>query len=422
MSNSGSLLRFLRRFAIPGGDEAEDTQLLARFVSGRDATAFSALVARHGPMVLGVCRRLLRHSQDAEDAFQAAFLVLARKAGSLSQPKSLANWLYGVAYRTALEARAKAAKRHTRERELTEEPAVDPSAAGVGEDLRAVLDGEINRLPDKYRSAFVMCYLEGRTNEEAARLLQCPKGTILSRLATARQRLRDRLARRGVTLGAGVGAAFSAELLSASVPTALASATASAALQFASGQAVEPAAALVLAKGVLHSMFFDRCKKASAMLLVLALLGGGLVWLGQPTWATDPQAPENPTAGGRPGVTLEALLALETRVWEAMKKRDVAGLRKVCAADYLTVHVDGSRPTLDEVLAWLPELEIKRYTLKDTRLIPLGPDAATLVYLAETQTVLLGWAEEGRTQVSTTWVRRNGEWRNVFSQETTVEE
>jgi RNA polymerase sigma factor (sigma-70 family) len=422
MSNPGSLLRFLRRFALPGGDEAEDSQLLARFAYGRDDAAFSALVARHGPMVLGVCRRLLRREQDAEDAFQATFLVLARKAGSLGRPEAVANWLYGVAYRTALEARARAAKRQTRERELTEEPAVDPSNTDVGDDLRAVLDSEINRLPDKYRSALVLCHLEGRTNEEAARLLHCPKGTILSRLATARKRLRDRLARRGVALGTGAGAVFTAEALSAAVPAELARATVSSLRHFVSGQAVEAASALALAKGVLHSMLLDRCKRASAVLLVLALLGGGLVWLGQPTWATDPQPPENPAAGARPGMTLEALLALETRVWEAIKQRDVATLRKLCAADFLAIHSDGSRLALDEFLAWLPDVEIKSYTLKDTRLIPLGPDAAMLVYLAETRTVFLGWAEEGRTQVSTTWVRRNREWRNVFSQETTVEE
>src|SRR5262249_34111246 len=161
---------------------ATDRQLLQRFASGHDETAFTALVGRHGPMVLGVCRRVLHSIHDAEDAFQATFLVLARKAGSVRQPDALGNWLYGVAYRTALEARTRAAKRRARERELAEEPPVEPGGAIDWSDLRAVLDGEVNRLPDKYRSPFVLCYLEGRTNEEAARLLRCPKGTILSRL------------------------------------------------------------------------------------------------------------------------------------------------------------------------------------------------------------------------------------------------
>src|SRR5262249_38351825 len=157
-----------------------------------------------------------------EDAFQAAFLVLARKAGAIARPESLANWLYGVAYRTAREARTRDAKRRARERERAEKPTVDPNNDLLWRDLRAVLDGEVRRLPDRDGAAFVLGYREGGTNEEAARLLGCPKGTVLSRLAWARQRLRDRLTRRGVTLSAaGAGAAFAAESLAAAVPAEL---------------------------------------------------------------------------------------------------------------------------------------------------------------------------------------------------------
>src|SRR5262245_48018459 len=392
MSKPGSLLRFLRRIAVLGADAATDRQLLERFASGRDEMAFTTLVGRHGPMVLGVCRRVLLNAHDAEDAFQATFLVLARKAGSVSRPEALGNWLYGVAYRTALEARTKAAKRRARERELAEEPTVDPSSALVRSDLRAALDREINRLPDRYRAPFVLCYLQGRTNEEAARLLRCPKGTILSRLAWARQRLRDRLARRGVALSAaGASAVFTVDSLSAAVSADLVGSTAAAARLFVCGQAAAPAEVIALARGVLKAMVIDRLKAASLVLLAaVALLAGGLAWLGQPTWASGTQGPANPAARARAGGQLETLFALEKRVWEAVKKKDAEGLRKLCAKDFVAIHTDGSRLTLDEFCNALADYEIASYSLSDVRLLSLGPDAAILIYRAESQVVILG--------------------------------
>src|SRR5262249_31616689 len=146
------------------------------------------------------------NEHDAEDAFQATFLILVRKAGSLGRPELLGNWLYGVAYRTAARARAEATRRRFREVPLIDRdlPAKESTPDGVWRDLRPVLDEEINRLPDKYRAPFVLCYLEGKTNEEAARQLGCPLGTVLSRLARARERLRLRLTSRGLTLSVGL--------------------------------------------------------------------------------------------------------------------------------------------------------------------------------------------------------------------------
>jgi RNA polymerase sigma factor (sigma-70 family) len=191
---------FERLHRAPSGPT--DGQLLGRFVASRDEAAFAELVRRHGPMVLGVCRRVLGHEADAEDAFQATFLVLARKAGSVVRRESVGCWLHGVARRTALRAGAALARRRTRERSLdgAPEPASGPAEA---QDWRDALDRELGRLPAKFRAAVVACELEGRPRREAARLLGVPEGTLSSRLAAARALLGRRLAARGVTLPAG---------------------------------------------------------------------------------------------------------------------------------------------------------------------------------------------------------------------------
>jgi RNA polymerase sigma factor (sigma-70 family) len=226
------LVRFIRSLATPpGAGHDPDALLLEQFAASRDEYAFAALLKRHGPMVLAVCRRVLRDPHDAEDAFQATFLVLARKAGSVRQYASVASWLYGVAYRTALKARAAAARRRSAEREATLARAAEPDAAreALWRDLRPVLDEEVGRLPEKNRAAFVLCYLEGRTTAEAAQALACPRGTVLSRLAWARARLRGRLARRGLALSTGLLASLlSPAELSAAVPPALFAAAAQA--------------------------------------------------------------------------------------------------------------------------------------------------------------------------------------------------
>src|SRR5262245_19035022 len=179
-----------------------DDDLLQRFIRTRDDAAFSAIVRRHGPMVLGVCRRVLAHAQDAEDAFQATFLVISLKAASLAHPKLLGNWLYGVAYRAALEA--KRARRRRKERQVSAMPEIEVAESqDLSRDVKPLLDSELSRLSEKHRTAVILCDLEGRSLRDAARSLGIPEGTLSGRLTTARRKLAVRLARRGVTLTPG---------------------------------------------------------------------------------------------------------------------------------------------------------------------------------------------------------------------------
>jgi RNA polymerase sigma factor (sigma-70 family) len=286
------------RQALPDSVES-DTQLLARFVAGRDEAAFEALLRRHGSMVLAVCRRVLGHVHDAEDAFQAAFLILARKAGSVARADSLGCWLHRVAYRVALEARAGNARRAAREKLIGELPEVAVAPAEP-QDWRPLLDEELNRLPQKYREAVVLCELEGKPRREAAALLGVPEGTLSSRLASARKLLAGRLARRGVLLSAAaLTAALAQGGSQACVPAALVGSTARVAVLVASGlegAAVTPAA--ILMKGVLKAMFLTRLKLVVAVVMVAAALGaGGFAY--QAGGGQSPARADNPPAKPR---------------------------------------------------------------------------------------------------------------------------
>ncbi len=261
--------------------EMTDEQLLDRFVSERDAVAFEALVRRHGSMVLGVCRRLLQHPQDAEDAFQATFLVLVRKAASLGQRELLGNWLYGVAYRTALDARAAALRRRKREKQVSSMP--EPEVhdhADEWRDLRPFLDQELNRLPEKYRIPIVLCDLEGRTRRDVAEQLNLPVGTLSGRLTTAREMLAKRLTHRGLVLsGTAMIAALSPSAVSAAVSSPLVTSTVQAATAIAAGQAAAgvvsvPVAAL--AEGVVKAMLIKKLK-ITTVVLVMLLIGATAV-------------------------------------------------------------------------------------------------------------------------------------------------
>ena len=284
-------LRSLAAAGEAGGQT--DARLLERFAGQGDEAAFALLVGRHGPLVLGVCRRLLRQEQDAEDAFQATFLVLARKAASIRKGESVASWLYGVALRVARKARATAGRRQAREAPLREVPAAEATPAWVGRELRVVLDEEVARLPARYRLPFVLCHLEGKTNEQAARELGRPLGTVLAQLSRARARLRSRLARRGVVLSvAALAAAFAHEAAPAAVPAALAAATVKGAVTFLPGKAAAPGAvsaqAAALAEGVLHTMFRTKLMMAAAGVLVVCLAGVGAGLLAQQAAAPKP--------------------------------------------------------------------------------------------------------------------------------------
>jgi RNA polymerase sigma factor (sigma-70 family) len=287
-----AVVRQMRRLTAPLPES--DHELLRRFAAGRDEAAFARLVERHGPLVLGVCRRILRDTHDSDDAFQATFFVLARKAASVRRAASLAGWLYRVAYRIAVQARAERVRRHLRERQGHDMRRADAPAA-AWDDLRPVLDEEVQALPDKYRLPVVLCYLQGRTLTQAAADLGWPRGTVAGRLGRARDLLRERLTRRGVVLSAALlpGAAVSEV-----VPAALAGATARGAVPFAAGAAGVSAAA-TLAEAALRALAGTTLKAGAALLLGLALLAAGAGLLAAVMPATEPPA-AGPTPRDRP--------------------------------------------------------------------------------------------------------------------------
>jgi RNA polymerase sigma factor (sigma-70 family) len=272
--NGGQLsgiLSYLQQLgAEPEG--LSDGQLLERFASRRDEDAFAALLRRHGPLVWGVCRRVLRQAQDAEDAFQATFLVLARRAGAIRKHESVRSWLYGVAHRVAVRARDTAARRHAREGPLADVAA--PADEEAGPDPRPVLDEEIGRLPEKYRLPLILCHLEGKSQEQAAQLLGCPRATVATRLVRGRERLRDRLVRRGLDVAPTVLFPSAGREM---VPPALAEATLQAAAGSGSAAAAGTVSARVaiLTQEVLQAMLVTRWKTVVGVILALAVVGSG---------------------------------------------------------------------------------------------------------------------------------------------------
>jgi RNA polymerase sigma factor (sigma-70 family) len=224
------------RASSPAGG-ATDAELLRRFSAGRDEAAFAELVNRHGPMVQGVCRRILANAHEAEDVFQAVFLVLVQKSSAIRRPELLANWLYGVACRIARKARIRAIRQEARERKAEKMPTHEQLLDLEWAELKNVLDEELSRLPEKYRAPLVLCYLRGQTNAEAAAQLGWPSGSISERLAQARETLRQRLNRRGMNLTAALLAVLLSErAASAGVAPGLVSATVDGAVALASGK------------------------------------------------------------------------------------------------------------------------------------------------------------------------------------------
>jgi RNA polymerase sigma factor (sigma-70 family) len=271
-----SLHTFIRHLCRRCRAEASgltDADLLERFATQRDEAAFEVLVWRHGGLVLGVCQRLLRYAGDVEDVFQATFLTLVRKARSIRRREALGSWLYRVAYRMAVRLRLQRAKREQRQTSDVDTLAAaevdDPSRRELG----AALDDEVSQLPERYRAPVVLCYLQGLTTSEAARVLGCPQGTVLSRLAWARQRLRNRLVRRGLA-PAALGTLPLVETATASPAPALVAAVVRAALPFAAGRAsvLSPEVA-ALTQGALQAMLLSKIKMTVALVLVASLVG-----------------------------------------------------------------------------------------------------------------------------------------------------
>jgi len=281
---AGSPLGMLLRHLTGGAEgaavaECSDGQLLERFVTHREEAAFAGLLRRHGPMVLSVCRRSLANEQDREDVFQATFLLLVRKAGSIRRRESVGSWLHGVAHRLAVRCRLQADRRRVHERQAGQARAPSTQTSEAWEELRTLLDEAIAELPEKYRSALVLCYLEDHTHEEAARRLGCRLTTLRSRVARGRERLRAALLRRGLALSsAAFLAALATSAAQAALPPSLRIRTLTAALQFAKGDAVSAIASTstaALVEGGLRAISTGKLKALFVVLLISGLTLGG---------------------------------------------------------------------------------------------------------------------------------------------------
>ena len=296
--------------------ELTDAQLLEAYTANRDGAAFAELVRRHGPMVWGVCRRLLANRQDAEDAFQATFLVLVRKPGSVRPAERVGNWLHGVAVRAARKVAKAVARRRERQVDALPEPAA--ASEGIWHDLVPVLDEEVARLPQKFRLPIVLCDLEGITRREAATRLGWPEGTVAGRLALARAMLTRRLARRGVMLPAGSLATvlFRREACDAA-PTSLLNLT----TQAAADGSFRPEVA-ALAKGVIRTM--SATKLITLAAIVLVVLGGSLTLRGQ----LDGQ-PSDPVKASPPVVNAAAPQPAPPKIPKELLEKRLEAARQV---------------------------------------------------------------------------------------------
>jgi RNA polymerase sigma factor (sigma-70 family) len=326
-----------------------DAQLLQRFVERREQSAFAALVQRHGRLVWGVCRHLLGQEQDAEDAFQATFLVLARRAGAVHKTEALASFLHGVAYRVAMKAKQSARKRQARELLTGHRPQAQPPADLAWRELQAALDEEVARLPERYRAPFVLCCLEGRTREEAVRELGCKEGTVSSRVARARRLLQERLAARGVTLSAALCAGV---LWKQSAAAAVSAGLVGSTLQAMAGaQGEVSAAAARLAEGVMKGMGLGKWHVGGILVLGLSLLatGAGL-------WGRHSAAPP---AQVRPNDGPVAAVPRKDLHGDPLPSGALARLgtvRQRAANSHLAVTADGK-----EVVTVGPDMTVRRF-------------------------------------------------------------
>jgi RNA polymerase sigma factor (sigma-70 family) len=317
----GTVLRHVRNLAVAQNTrELSDAQLLARFAAGREEAAFAALVQRHGWLVWDVCRRVLRHDHDAEDAFQATFLVLARNAATIRKAEALPSWLHGAAHRIALRARRDAAIRRARERRGHTMPAEKSLPEGVLREALALLDEEVRRLPPRQRAAFVLCALEGKSQAEAARQLACKEGTVSAAVTRARQRLARQLTRRGVTLSAALAAVALGRQAATAMPAALTNTTIQAALLYAAGKSAAAAGlcagAAALAEGATRTMFLTKAKAATAVLLVTSLVTGAGLLTRQALAARQAAAAETPARNPQPPSDQRGVAAAQAEAQE----------------------------------------------------------------------------------------------------------
>ena len=363
-------------------DVPNDGKLLEQFLSRRDQTALSALVDRFGGSVWSVCRRVLARTEDAEDAFQAVFLVLVRSGGKIRNPGAVGSWLYGVAYRTAMKARRDSARRKKHETIARSSPSTSqpPAGAAICRELHNLLDEEVQKLPDKLRDPFVLCCIEGASKGEAARNLELPEGTVSNRLARARQLLKARLTRRGVTLSA-VLAALALTQGSSAAPPLLVQSTVTAVSATLAAKSLAGLSPVVvqLANGVARSLVLAKIKLASTLIVAASLAAGGVAvatnQLGQPP---APQAPPAPfgrliTFAGPPAPLLEAVdeqvfalafsptgehlvtagaggqLPGQVKIWDVASRQLISKARKIRGTRSIAVSPDGRTLACGEV-------------------------------------------------------------------------
>jgi RNA polymerase sigma factor (sigma-70 family) len=420
-SPASKVIRRLRTAVLREAAGLSDGQLLECYLREREEAAFASLVRRHGPMVWGVCRRVLGNHHDAEDAFQATFLVLVRKAATVLPRQKVANWLYGVAHLTALKARAAAAQRRVKERQVRDVPDRQATEQDLWSDLQPLLDQELSRLPEKYRTPVVLCDLEGKTYHAAARQIGCPEGTLSARLARARALLAKRLARHGLAVSGGaVALALAQNTASAGVPPLVASSTIKAATLLAAGKtaasAVIPANVAALTEGVLKAMLVTKLKTAAGLCLAIGLvliLGSG--W-GYSTFAADKAPAEKERDKLR-----DTLLVLDQQFWEAGGKHDVDTLDKLVAHDFVSVAADGTKFNKEATLQnyrVMRTADLKRTTEREV--IRVNDQAAILTYQATFKVFaknrqLIATLHQCMTSC---WVQRDGGWFVAFSRVT----
>jgi RNA polymerase sigma factor (sigma-70 family) len=308
---AASVRRLRGRLAVQRDNHESDDRLLHAFTAHRDEAAFAVLVHRHGPMVLHVCRRVLGHQQDAEDAFQATFLVLAQNAAVLRNKTALASWLHGTAYRIAMKAKQSAIRRRKHEGQAPPRPLINPIDELSWREVRSLLDEEIARLPEIYRSAFILYHLEHLSRSETAQCLGLKDCTVLSRLAEARKRLSLRLARRGVELTAVLAAAALAAETASALPAGLMATTIKAALATAAGEnlaGIVSASVVELVNGATAALIGSKAKIATVLMLTATLLAGAGAWacgtLAMPQPAETP-APPHPAQAQKPATSRE---------------------------------------------------------------------------------------------------------------------
>jgi RNA polymerase sigma factor (sigma-70 family) len=403
------------------GASLMDRQLLAAFIDHRSEEAIAALVRRHGPMVWGVCRRVIGNHHEAEDAFQATFLVLVRKAATIRPRAMVGNWLYGVARQTARKARTLLAKRHTRERQMTYVPDRVATPLDREDDVLALLDEELARLPDKYRVAIVLCDLEGQTRRDAAKQLGLPEGTLAGRLTRGRALLARRLARNGAALSGGSVAALLAENAArAVVPAAVLSTTIKAANLVASapGAGAISAPVAALTEGVLRTMLLTKVRTVLGIGLVLgALLAGGV--FGFHALAADKAAA--PPAKER---LEDTLILLDKQWWQAASNYDVDTLSKLLADDWAGFD-RGVWPAADSA-RWTKAASLENFRrfhftevqfLKEREVFRIDEHSALMIYEVK-------WRAEGKdlnpgsgqSRYVRCWVQRDGGWFVKFTE------